>query len=679
MNSLKIKILGITILITIAAISAATWHNMRIQNLMVKQMAAQNGRVIAQAIKNSIVTAMQTGNKEQVNDILAKIDSEPTISEPRIFDTDGRILMSTNQQEIGKTVTAFDLITFNNNPDGFSQSSKDGSSFSTTLPIRNHSECHGCHSPSKTLLGIFNVKLSLSALQNLKQEGQKANLVSSLTLLIILTVSLVSFVLYYVDIPIRKLISAMTELEQGNFSNANTSIHNSREMSLLAQKYNRMVDRLKQLLDSTVRFERELAVNREKLQHKDKITSMNLTLEDRLQEIENLNINLEKRIEEVEDANFKIADLASELEDRNTTLAQMVKRLSSLYEMGLVINSTMDLKSLFNLLLHKALHSLDANIGYILLYDKSTRKLTIGDAIGIPVANYDPDIEIPLNPGGVSQWVIENRAPLLIKKIENEQSFARMSQLGFARDSVICAPLIVQDEVFGTITIANKPDDSPFYEPDLEMLSTIAAQASVAIKNARLYEEQQNTYLNTVQALVSAIEASDPYTRGHSERVTRYAMALALKLNLAESSFKDLEQAAILHDIGKIGIDASLLHKVDELSLDDIDRLQQHPLIGMRILGPIHFMTRIREIIGQHHERYDGTGYPLGICGDDQLMEAKILSVADSFDAMTSDRPYRKALPIEVAISEISNHSGTQFDPIVADTFVQLIKSDQLS
>ncbi len=678
MNSLKIKILSITILITITAVTVATWHNMQTQNRMVEQMVTQNSRVLARTIHNSITTAMQTGRNYEVSNALKKIANEAAIISPRIFDESGRILMSADKNEIGQIVPAIDLMTYRNNPDDFALMSEDGTLYTSTLPIKNSEKCHGCHNPQEELLGIFSVHLSLDSLLALQQQGKQANIFSSISILIILTISLVVFILYYVDTPIRKLTFAMTQLENGNFSAASTQISSSQEMSLLADKFNRMVDRLKHLLDSTVHFEREQAADREKMRQQDKIDSMNMTLEDRLNEIEQLNTSLEIRVNEVEDANFRISDLAADLEDRNTTLANAVNRLSTLYEMGLVINSTMELKNLFNLLLHKALESLHADVGYILLYEKSSNSLKIGDVIGVPGSFYDPEMEIQLAPGGVSHWVIENREPLLIKKIEEAREFTRMSRLGFARDSVICAPLFIHDEVIGTITIANRQDGSRFYEEDLEIIATIAAQASVAIKNASLYEEQQTTYLSTVQALVSAIEASDPYTRGHSERVTRYATALANKLNLTENAVKDLEQAAILHDIGKIGIDISLLHKVETLSMGDVDRLRQHPTIGMRILEPIHFMTRVREIIGQHHERIDGSGYPLGISGDKLLLEARILSVADSYDAMTSDRPYRNAMPAEIALSEIKIHAGSQFDPVVTKAFIELIKAQEI-
>src|SRR6185369_6946248 len=159
----------------------------------------------------------------------------------------------------------------------------------------------------------------------------------------------------------------------------------------------------------------------------------------------------------------------------------------------------------------------------------------------------------------------------------------------------------------------NKVNNSTYSHEELELLSTIAAQASIAIQNAKLYDEQQKTYMNTIHALVSAIEASDSYTRGHSERVTRYSLALAQRLGIPQDRMKVIERAAILHDIGKIGIDLTLLHKEGRLTTDDIIDLQQHPLIGMKILEPIEFLGDVRLCIGQHHERYDGQGYPNNI------------------------------------------------------------------
>ncbi len=678
MNSLKIKILGLTIGITIIVVLLGTWHNLRTQSVMIERIAAHDSRLLSSTIRNSIRTSMSVGRNDDVRSILKEIAEEATISNVRVIDPNGKILLSADESEIGTLAPAVDLMSYRRSPNGFSFMPSEGNLFISTLPIFNGEDCHRCHSKQNKVLGILNVHLSLDSIESVQRKGREANLISSATIIGIMIFSITFFILYYVDSPIRQMVAAMTRLENGEFDKAATDITSSREMSTLSNKFNSMVRRLQSLIDSTVSYERETAVHKEKLSHQSKIESMNVTLEDRLREIEYLNITLEERIEEVEEANFKIADLAGDLEDRNTNLANAVHRLSALYKMGLAVNSTMDLGQLFNLLLHKATSSLNASIGYILLLDKNRRTLRIGDVVGLQNPGFDRSMTIDLARGGVSDWVIENREPILIRNIEDTREFSRMSRLGFARETILCAPLFVQDEIFGTLTIANRPDGATFNDEDLEMLSTIAAQASVAIKNARLYEEQQSTYLSTVHALVSAIEASDPYTRGHSERVTRYSLALARRLDLPESATKDLEQAAILHDIGKIGIDDSLLHKVDVLSLNDIDRLHQHPIIGMRILEPIQFMVRIREIIGQHHERFDGQGYPLGLSGDKLLLEARILAVADSYDAMTSDRPYRKALPEDVALKELEQHTGTQFDPRIATVFIEMIHKGEL-
>jgi len=420
-----------------------------------------------------------------------------------------------------------------------------------------------------------------------------------------------------------------------------------------------------------------MAINQEKLSHSEELHAMNQTLEDRLKEIEYLNINLEERIEEIEEANYKIADLASELEEKNVVLSQAVDRLQALYKMGLAVNATIDLEKLLNLLSRKSVETLHAQVGYILMKNRKTGDLTVGGSEGLP-EDFDRSLDIPLKPGGVSYWVMNHNKPRLVANVNKTREFSKMSRLGFIRESVICAPLSDKGSVIGTITVANPIDGSEFGPSDLELLTTIAAQASIAIRNARLYEEQESMYLNTVHALVSAIEANDAYTRGHSERVTKLSVALAKKLGIDGDALKQLEQAAILHDIGKIGIDLNLLHKKEKLTPADIDVLKLHPSIGVRILEPIHFLGTVREIIEQHHERFDGNGYPNGLSGDEWRIEGKILAVCDTFDAMTSDRPYRKALSDEVALQEIQDHSGTQFDPRVAAAFVEMSSLGQL-
>jgi putative nucleotidyltransferase with HDIG domain len=431
-------------------------------------------------------------------------------------------------------------------------------------------------------------------------------------------------------------------------------------------------------MDDTVKHERELAISHEKLAHNDELQAMKISLQERLLEIEYLNINLEERIEEIEEANYRIADLASELDEKNVGLTRAVDRLQALYKMGLAINATIDLDKLLGLLSRKSMETMNAHIGYILILNEKSGKLTIGGAAGLSDA-LDRNREISLEAGGITYWVINNKQAKLVEDIDKAREFNRTSSLGFDRKSVICAPLTDKQNVIGTITVANPVDDSYFTQADLELLSTIAAQASVAIRNARLYEEQENTYLNTVRALVSAIEASDAYTRGHSDRVTRYSVTLAKKLGLDGDPLKQLEQAAVLHDIGKIGIDMALLHKKEKLTAADIDVLKLHPSIGVRILEPIHFLGTVRDIIEQHHERFDGKGYPKGLSGEEWRIEGKVLAVCDTYDAMTSDRPYRKALSHDIAIQEIIDNSGTQFDPQVAAAFVELFNEGQLT
>jgi HD-GYP domain-containing protein (c-di-GMP phosphodiesterase class II) len=677
MNSIKIKLLGLIAAIVLIMTTVTIWFNLDTQKTMLTRFAAQNARVLAETIHNSIISTMESGRNADIIRVFKQIEEEAAIDSVMIFDPAGRILISTDSAETGDLIPSSQLLAFRSNMLTLIEKVDDSDYLTALKPIPNMDSCHSCHSADNEFLGILKVRLSLKILEELKMSGSTTTIYSSGGMFLLIFLTLSSFIIFYIEKPIRKIIAAMDLVEKGRFDAAKTNLTGSTEMELLSFRFNNMIKRLQGLIETTIENERSMAISHEKLAHHEEIEHMNLALEERLKEIEFLNISMEERIEEIEEANFKIADLASELEGKNTTLEKTVERLSALYKMGLATNSIMGIDQLFDLLLQKTMETIEAEFGYILLLDREKWKLEVVGVRGLPNDDEIINETIPLEPGGISHWVVVNSEPLLVKNVQTSNEFNTGSLLGFNRESVICAPLVIKNGIIGTITMSNKRDGSAFDNDDLSLLNTIAAQASVGINNSRLYEEQQKTYLNTVHALVTAIEASDTYTRGHSERVTRYSMALGQRMGLDAESMNRLEQAAILHDIGKIGIALPLLHKEEKLNKDDIDLLRQHPAIGARILQPVGFLKQARMIVLQHHERYDGKGYPNGIPGEEILIESRIIAVADTYDAMTSDRPYRKALSHDVTLVEIQSCSGTQFDPEITAHFIELCKDDE--
>ncbi|WP_224982496.1 HD domain-containing phosphohydrolase [Geomonas agri] len=668
--SLKTKILILVTAILVVVISTVAYHNYRQQKEMLHEIANRNTSVLIETIKSSVANAMLSGRSDEVASIFARIKSREFVKSIRIVDAEGKILNSADRSEIGSRIPEQGHSTLPSR--NFSLLPEEGV-FLSYARIFNAPQCYKCHPASKETLGLLEIKLSLGYMNSFIYREREIAIVSAIILVLLTVITISTLLIIYVERPIRKLMRCMEKVEQGEF-NQEISLTSSLEMRSLGNSFNRMVGTIGNLMESTVKHERELARAQEKLAHHRETHQMNGRLEEQIREIENLNVTLEERIEEIEEANYKIADLAGELEDKNTNLEKAVAKLSTLYRLGLAINSTIEVEDLYRLVVKTTMDTLQAQVGYVVLYDAEHGELRITNLVGYrdPNPQY---LRVPMKPSSVSSWVIQNSKPLLITDIAQTPEFDRISPLGFERKTLICAPLMVKDEIIGTLTVVNKLNNTVYNHEELELLSTIAAQASIAIKNAMLYDEQQKTYLNTIQALVSAIEASDSYTRGHSERVTRFSLALARKLELPANRLKVIERAAILHDIGKIGIDLSLLHKEETLTKDDVAELQQHPSIGMTILEPIEFLHDVRLCIGQHHERYDGKGYPNRLTGQELLLESRILAIADSFDAMTSDRPYRKALKLEVAIQELAENAGTQFDPELVPIFIKLLKT----
>ncbi|MDD3149659.1 MAG: response regulator [Candidatus Gastranaerophilales bacterium] len=215
----------------------------------------------------------------------------------------------------------------------------------------------------------------------------------------------------------------------------------------------------------------------------------------------------------------------------------------------------------------------------------------------------------------------------------------------------------------------------PFEPDELKMIVQNGLRVyDLANNKENLLSDLKELFFTTIKSIASALDAKDPYTHGHSQRVTIYALIIANQLDFAESVLEDIETAGLLHDIGKIGVPEDILRKPGKLTDIEFDLIKQHPARGKQILAGIDKLANIACWVNSHHEKWDGWGYPQKLKGEEIPAAARILAIADTYDAMTSDRSYRKGLPHEVAVEEIKNCSGTQFDPSMVEIFLQVAK-----
>lgn len=237
--------------------------------------------------------------------------------------------------------------------------------------------------------------------------------------------------------------------------------------------------------------------------------------------------------------------------------------------------------------------------------------------------------------------------------------------------SFFSIPLMMNDEVFGILSLSDKADGTTFSDYEISLALTFARKAALRIENNALYEVFYSNLVNTLKSLVISIEARDSYTKHHSERVATYALQIAELMSVGEDEKEIIRFGGYLHDIGKIGVRDTVLMKPGRLTDEEFDEIRLHPVIGDNIMKPIKFFPMERELIRHHHERFDGKGYPDGIGGEKIPLIVRILNVVDTYDAMTSSRPYRNALGHEMAIEELKRCSGTQFDGEVVQAFLQ--------
>ncbi len=239
--------------------------------------------------------------------------------------------------------------------------------------------------------------------------------------------------------------------------------------------------------------------------------------------------------------------------------------------------------------------------------------------------------------------------------------------------SLMVCPLIGKVKVIGAIVVADKESEEEFFSNDSKLLSAIAAQAGLAIENAMLYSELESLLLGAIRSLVKALEASSCWTAGHTERVTEYSIGIGRVMGLENELIEKLKISALLHDIGKIATPKEILNKNGNLEKHEWLEIKRHPALGAEILVELKQFKEIVQSVKYHHEHWDGSDGIFGLKREEIPLMARILAVADAFDAMTSDRPYRKKMTKEDAIREITRCAGSQFDPFVVDAFLKWV------
>src|SRR4030067_461499 len=349
---------------------------------------------------------------------------------------------------------------------------------------------------------------------------------------------------------------------------------------------------------------------------------------------------------------------------------EIIDSLRSFHDISKAINSSLDIDEVMKLILDKTSILMTTDKVLILLLDRDKMVLSIYKSLGfdedeLKVKSFR-DVRL------FDHCIVRRGKVLGIEDVIQEKDYRELSNVMPVFLHMVFVPLGIKGHVLGLLGVLDNKEG--ISEIKLEVFCALGSQAAVAIVNASLYKRFRDAFLHTAESLAVAIDSRDPYTGGHTRRVEDYSVRLADHLNLSKQEKEELRLAAILHDIGKIGIDDTILRKGAALSEDEELMMKGHPEIGARIRGSVEEMRNIIPGVRYHHERFDGKGYPEGLKGEEIPLYARIISIADAYDSLTTDRPYKKAVDRDAALEEIAKDKSLRFDPFIVDTFYRIMK-----
>jgi len=314
--------------------------------------------------------------------------------------------------------------------------------------------------------------------------------------------------------------------------------------------------------------------------------------------------------------------------------------------------------------------TLNAEAASVLLFHDNDQELYFEAASG-PVGRTLRQVKLNTQ-YGIAGQVARTGKPLIVNDVARSKNFHKMidDTTGFGTQSLVCAPLNVNKKILGVIEVLNKLDGTSFGERDLEAVVSVACTVAMAIENTRLYQNMAEINKTTLETAAAAIDSKGPYTVGHSQRVMEYALKAGAVLSFSPEEMEALEYGGLLHDIGKFCLDSTVLNKKGPLTPLEWEQVRAHPVRSAELMACIPFLEQARELVLYHHERFDGKGYPKGLKGEEIPMGARIIAVANAFDAMTNERAFCPAMSIDEAVRELRENSGTQFCPVAVKALI---------
>lgn len=362
--------------------------------------------------------------------------------------------------------------------------------------------------------------------------------------------------------------------------------------------------------------------------------------------------------------------------DLNSLSSEIVRNyeeLALLYNISMRLGAQPNLNRIYQIVAEQVQSILPDSHLAILLVDEANGEIVSRLAVD-GKGRQHPPFRLKLGQGITGQ-AISTGHPTVVCNVREHPGFVEVT---YPITSLLSVPIAMGERVLGTINVSNKAQGAEFTTYDLKLISAIAAEAAVAIENARLFSEVKDLFLSAIKSLVMAIDAKDPYTHLHSVRVSQLSAAVAEVLGLESRMVEDIKLAGLLHDVGKIGIPEQVLLKAGPLTHEEWDEMKKHPLHSVQILEQVKQFEHLTKWVRHEHERYDGKGYPDGLKGDAIPLPSRIIAVADAFDAITSDRYYRKRRSEQEALNILKDHAGTQFDPKVISAFLTAHREGRL-